>query len=85
MYKHHDGWNELLFSEELECKENLNIFCSKMKEIAKGCISSLSIGKFYPKLYWTEELKETRRICESLYNKYRQNKSVQNTINWKRP
>ena len=52
----------------------LNIFCSKIKEIAKDCIPSLNIGKFYPKPHWTEEWKDTRRI----------RKSIKNTVNWER-
>ena len=40
--------------------------------------------KKIPIPYWTEKLKETRRIGDKLYQKYKRSKSIRNAILWKR-
>ena len=41
-------------------------------------------SKFYPKPFWTPELTRTRHIRETLYQRYRRNRTIQNKIDWHR-
>ena len=82
-YEAHEAWNRLIDCEDSSCEEVLQLFSTTVNDVSTACIPRIQIDKYFPKPYWTQELKETRRIREKLYEKYRRNKSVQNAILWK--
>ena len=64
--------------------EELEDIYARFKEASGVAIPEIIHGKFYPKPYWTNELKVSRRNREKLYQKFSRTKSIQNLINWKR-
>ena len=47
-------------------------------------IPQINRGKYYPKPWWDEQLKESKNRREILYQKYRLSITLQNLLQWKR-
>ena len=70
--------------EMLGSAEELEDIYARFKEASGVAIPEIIPRKFYPKPYWTNELKVSRRNRKKLYQKFTRTKSIQNLINWKR-
>lgn len=56
----------------------------RIKQASVSSIPEYTVQKFFPKPFWTNELTDSRRKRETMYRKFRRNKSIENTNNWKK-
>ena len=81
----HKEWNNLVLHEDSSCEEEeaLQTYYRTVEIVSRDCNPQVEMREFFPKPYWTERLKETRRIREKLYQTYKRSRSIRNAILWK--
>lgn len=77
-------WTDIPEDHSDDPLQQLEDFYQRIKEASTISIPEFTINKFYPKPFWSPELKTSRLKRENLYNKFRRNKSNRNMINWKK-
>ena len=84
-FAEHKVWKTVPEETELMTTEELmEDLYNRFYAAAKECIPTYKKAKYFPKPWWTEELKQSKQKRERLYQKYRRNKTEQNLIAWKR-
>ena len=75
-------WNELP-STEMNNDQLLDDFYSRLIRASSEAIPQYSPTKFYPKPWWSQELKVSKQKREYHYHQYRNNKNAENLLSWK--
>ena len=83
VYEKCDAWKDMIDNGDGN-NELLQEFYERIWQASDAAIPKSKISKFYPKPWWTPEVKKSKQIRERLYQLYRRNKSYTNLINWKR-
>lgn len=84
-FQHSQAWNDI--PEAIENINNQHIiddFYRRINSAAETSIPSTTSTKFFPKPWWSAELKASFDRRERLYHRYRLNKSPQNERNWRK-
>ena len=83
-YRGSNAWKEQYRMEYRSNDEILVDLYARLNTAAEEAIPKTKCGKFMPKPFWNERLKQTIETREILYKKYKRGKSVQNYILWKK-
>jgi len=78
------AWNDILNVDTTPCDELLQDLHARIRTAADESIPQYQITKFYPKPWWSNELKISRHTRERAYHSYRNTKSPRNLIAWKK-
>jgi ribonuclease HI len=85
MYQSSSAWSEIPDQIENVTNEELIIdLYSRYEQASTEAIPRTKRSKYFPKPWWTNELRSTRERREKLYHRYKQEKNEINLINWKR-
>lgn len=83
-FKERDAWSNLVLREQESNDEILKDLYNRFDRAAEHASPKVVVGKYYPRPFWTEKLKQTREVRERLYKKYRRRMSPQNYVLWKK-
>jgi len=65
-------------------QERVDNLYERMNAAAEEAIPTVNVTRFYPKPWWSAELKRSRDRRERLYHIFRTRQSQQNLLNWKK-
>jgi len=83
-YRRSRAWEELNNHEILDPEDHLDRFYEAIDNAATESIPRYMPTKYYPKPWWTREVKRSKQERERLYQRYRSNRTEQNMLQWKR-
>jgi ribonuclease HI len=77
-------WGDYVSVDAGENEFLLEDLYSRILTASHYSIPQAAASKFYPKPWWSEELKLSKQLREHLYQRYRHNKTLENAVAWKR-
>ena len=85
LFSNSQAWNGLPRNIDNDsCEETLEDFYSRIEQACNEAIQTYIPSKFYPKPYWSQDLTRTRHVRETLYQRYRHNRTVETLLRWKK-
>jgi len=84
-YQNSRVWNDL--PNDIDTMENgyiIEDLYHRFDGAVKDAVPTYKVTKFYPKPWWSNELKESKKERERMYQRYRSNTTENNFINWKK-
>ena len=83
-YSRSDAWQQLPAVRDMSNEEAIKDMYARIETATENTIPTFTVGKYFPKQWWSSELKESRKRRERAYFKYRKRKSYANLIEWKK-
>lgn len=86
-YQSSDAWRHLPDTDTINTIESGLLLADLYKRINDASSQSIpqyKPSKYYPKPWWSKELKNSKIERERLYQKYRRNRTMENLLRWKK-
>lgn len=79
-----NAWNDLPDNLERYNTHLIQDFYRRFEVAINESAPKYIMTKFFPKPWWSDELKKTKNEREKNYQRYRRNKTLENLLNWKK-
>jgi hypothetical protein len=83
-YEFSAAWDNLPSVSELSAEASVHELYRRIAMATENSIPNIQTHRFYPKPWWTPELRESKKSREKAFQKYKRVKSLNNVLRWKK-